>query len=87
MTVILAFCLALYHKEKQMWPWMGLFLCGAGGIAFSNSALFIIPGMIGCTLFPHVLSEGILKKQWKIVGWYIIVLLPSAFWMLISYLV
>ena len=87
MTVIFAFCLAIYHKEKKLWPWMGLFLCGAGGIAFSNSALFIVPGMIGCTLFPHVLGEGIRKKQWKIVGRYMIVLLQSAFWMVISYLI
>ena len=87
MTVIFGFCLAIYRKETSLWPWCGLFLCGTGGIAFSNSALFIVPCMIGATLFPYVLCDGILKRQWHLLKRYIIVLLPSVFWMLLSYLV
>ena len=87
MTVIFGFCLAIYRKETSLWPWCGLFLCGTGGIAFSNSALFIVPCMIGATLFPYVLCDGILKRQWHLLKRYIIVLLPSVFWMLFSHLV
>ena len=87
MTVIFGFCLAIYRKETSLWPWCGLFLCGTGGIAFSNSALFIVPCMIGATLFPYVLCDGILKRQWHLLKRYIIVLLPSVFWMLLSHLV
>ena len=87
MTVIFWCCLAIYRKEKSLWPWCGLFLCGTGGIAFSNSALFIVPCMTGLTLFPYILCESIRKKQWHLLKRYIIVLLPSVFWMLISYLV
>lgn len=87
MTVIFGFCLSIYRKETSLWPWCGLFLCGTGGIAFSNSALFIVPCMIGATLFPYVLCDGILKRQWHLLKRYIIVLLPSAFWMLLSHLV
>lgn len=84
MTVIFGFCLAIYRKEKSLWPWCGMFLCGTGGIAFSNSALFIIPCMIALTLFPYILLEGVFKRQWYLLRRYVIVLLPSAFWMLIS---
>lgn len=87
MTLIFGFCLAVYRRKDGMWPWCGMFLCGTGGIAFSNSALFIVPCMIAVTLFPYILTEGICKKQWKLLKRYIIVLLPSAFWMLISNLV
>lgn len=87
MTLIFGFCLAVYKKEKTLWPWCGMFLCGTGGIAFSNSALFIVPCMIAVTLFPYILCEGILKKQWYLLRRYVIVLLPSVFWMLISNLI
>lgn len=49
--------------------------------------LFIVPCMIGATLFPYVLCDGILKRQWHLLKRYIIVLLPSVFWMLLSHLV
>ena len=36
--------------------------------------------MIVATLFPYVLCDGILKRQWHLLKRYIIVLLPSVFW-------
>lgn len=87
MTLIFGFCVAVYRQKTDLWPWCGMFLCGSGGIAFSNSALFIVPCMIAVTLFPYILNEGIRKKQWYLVRNYIMVLLPSAFWMLISSMV
>lgn len=87
MTLVFGFCLAIYRQKEGLWAWCGLFLCGTGGIAFSNSALFIVPCMIAVTLLPHILSEGIRKKQWYLLKRYVIVLLPSAFWMLVSSLV
>lgn len=82
-TVIFCCCLAIYKYEEKLWPWCGMFLCGAGGVAFSNSALFIIPCMIGCTLLPFVISEGIFKKKWMVLRNYVLVLLPALFWILI----
>lgn len=87
MTVIAAFCLAVYKQKENLWSWCGVFLCGAGGIAFSNSALFIVPCMSGFMLLPYVLSEGILKKQWRFLGRYVLILLPSLLWLLISKIV
>lgn len=86
-TMIFCCCLAIYKCEEKLWPWCGLFLCGAGGVAFSNSALFIVPCMTGCTLLPFVFSEGICKKKWKVLAHYIVVLIPAAFWIFVYQLI
>lgn len=83
MTVIFCFCLSLYRQEKGAWQWLGLFLCSAGGIAFSNSALFIVPCMTGCTLLPYVFCDGIMKKHWGLLRNYVLVLLPSVIWLVV----
>lgn len=86
-TVIFCCCLAIYKYEEKLWPWCGLLLCGAGGVAFSNSALFIIPCMSACTLLPFVFSEGLCRKNWKILMKYILVLIPAGLWIFVYQLI
>lgn len=83
MTMIFCFGLALYKKEKGAWPWACLLLCTISGISFTNTALFVVPCMIGLTLLPYLLSEGIRHKNWKYLVNYIIVLLPSVVWLIL----
>ena len=80
-ALIFIFVLAIYKEKKKEWPWAGLFLAAMGGVSFCNSAIFIIPIMIGCMLLPYVFTEGLLKKQWKLIGKYLAVLIPGVFWL------
>lgn len=87
MTLIFCFCLALYQKEDtaktpqdDLWPWAGLFLCGVSGVAFCNTALFVVPAMMGITLLPYIISKGLLHKHWKVLLRFILVLLPCLIW-------
>lgn len=83
MSVIFCFALELYRKKNAGWPWCGLFLCSLGGPAFCNTALFVVPAMTACSLFPYVLSNGICRKNWKIMVKYVVVLLPGLLWLIL----
>lgn len=85
--LILLFCAAIYRGSREKWPWAGLFLCGAGGIAFCNTALYIIPCMTGLTLLPWLAGECIKKRRWSSGLNYCLVLLPSIVWFAVSRLV
>lgn len=83
MSVIFCFALALYRRKIEKWPWCGLFLCSLSGPAFCNTALFVVPAMTACSLFPYVLSEGIVRKKWNIAAAYVTVLLPGLLWLIL----
>ena len=86
-ALILVFALAIYKDKKREWPWAGLFLAAASGVAFCNTAIFVVPIMMGCTLLPYVFTEGILKKEWKIPAKYLVVLLPGIIWLVVYMIV
>lgn len=83
MTMIFCFGLALYKKAEGGWPWAGLLLCTVSGISFTNTALFVVPCMVGLTLLPYILREGIRHKKWKYLVNYVIILLPGAAWLIL----
>ncbi len=91
MTIIFCFCLALYKKAadkdtqqtRQAWPWAGLFFCGVSGVAFCNTALFVVPAMMGITLLPYVFSEGLLHRHWRACLYFLLVLLPCLLWIIL----
>ena len=83
LSLIFLFCYILYKKREEKWPWLGLYLCTMSGVAFCNSAVFLIPGMIGTTAFLYILTEGLLKHNRRILIGFSGILCLSIFWILL----
>ena len=75
-SAIFAGILALYREKETMFGYALLFLMSLCGIAFANSAVFIVPGMIAVFGFPYFLSNRNLRTFRNLV----ITIAPSVFW-------
>ena len=73
-AVFCAFC-ALYRRQERFGHAL-LFFTGACGIAFSNSAVFVIPGMTALLGLPYVIAG----KSWIRVRNLCLAALPSVLW-------
>lgn len=79
-VLITLFAVSVYKQKKHEWAWIGMFLAAASAPVFCNTAIFVVPVMIGCMMFPYVIFDGIMKKEWQILKKYISVLIPGAVW-------
>ena len=82
MTAVFCSFLSVYREKEAGFGWRCLFLCGLCGICFCNTAVLVVPVLTGALLVPLVLY----RRSGKILLSLILVLLPSVFWILASFL-
>ena len=75
-TAVFCFFLMILREKEEEGGWGGLFLMGCAGIAFTNSALFIVPGMTALLGIPYLFSHHDGKTLRRAVS----VAAPSVVW-------
>lgn len=76
-TGIFVFFLGIFREKEEKWGWSGLFFAALGGVAFCNTAIFVIPVMISALILPWILLE----RKWKALLPYVGVMAVSGFWL------
>lgn len=76
-TGIFVFFLGIFREKEKKWGWTGLFFAALGGVAFCNTAIFVIPVMISALVLPWILLE----RKWKAFLPYMAVMAVSGFWL------
>ena len=83
MPAILAFFLCIYTEGKAgqsgLWGWFGMFFAGLGGVAFCNSAIFVIP----FAMFIYLFSMLFYRRSRKQLLCTLTVFLPAAAWLIL----
>ena len=75
-TAVFCYFLMIMREKEAEGGWAGAFLMSCAGIAFSNSALFIIPGMTALLGIPYLVTNHDRRTIWKAC----LVLAPAAIW-------
>ena len=78
-AAIFCFFVMIVRAEEEAAGWAGAFLTAVSGIAFSNSALFITPGLVVLLGTPYLLTHRDRKTLLRGLA----VLAPSVIWMAI----
>lgn len=76
-TGIFVFFLGIFREKEEKWGWAGLLFAALGGVAFCNTAIFVIPVMISVLIVPWILLE----RKWKAFLPYVGVMAVSGFWL------
>lgn len=76
MTAIFVYFLGIFREKEKEWGWSGVFFAGLSGVAFCNTAIFVIPAMITILLIPYM----VIYKKWKTFFAYVISMIPCVFW-------
>lgn len=76
-TGIFVFFLGIFREKEEKWGWAGLLFAALGGVAFCNTAIFVIPVMISALIVPWILLE----RKWKAFLPYVGVMAVSGFWL------
>ena len=76
-TGIFVFFLGVFREKEEKWGWTGLLFAALGGVAFCNTAIFVIPVMISALILPWILLE----RKWKALLPYMAVMAVSGFWL------
>lgn len=80
MLAVFYFGLLLYESKTD--AWLGMSLCSLSGIAFTNSALFILPAFELIILTPIGLYK-LFKCEWRTVLCFICPVLISGLWLIL----
>ena len=75
-ALVFVFFLTVCLKTGRAFGWSGLILASFSGAAFSNTAFFVLPVMIGTLLLPTIVME----KRWKEIWLLAAAVLPSVIW-------
>lgn len=76
-TGIFVFFLGIFREKEEKWGWAGLLFAALGGVAFCNTAIFVIPVMISALLVPWIFME----RKWKAFLPYLAVMTVSGIWL------
>ena len=76
-TGIFVFFLGIFQEKEEKWGWAGLFFATLGGVAFCNTAIFVIPVMISALILPWILVD----RKWKAFLPYVRIMAVSGFWL------
>ncbi len=77
MAAIFVFFLGIFREKEKEWGWIGIFFAGLSGVAFCNTAIFVIPVLVTVLLIPYM----VIYKKWRAFFAYVISMIPCVFWL------
>ena len=76
MAAVFLFFLAVYYEKDKWWGWCGLFFSALSSAVFCNTAIYVVPGLIGILFLPDLFQVKVWKNRLMLP----LVLLPSVMW-------
>ena len=74
--IIITFFLAILSGEEKENAYAGIFFLALGGIAFTNTSLYLIPFLVAVLFIPYIIRE----RKLKTIFGMIVLMAPSVFW-------